>query len=149
MMDTAWCNLNPIRAKAALDHVPKRPGLYKLTFNLWGTTYVYIGESCNLWGRIDEYARNPKRGNNMEFLLLDLLAEAGEAELSISCLGLESQKDRRGFETTAVTDARRQGLKCLNKGGLTDCRMQRFRLESEDRMLTKDLARVRAKLAKL
>lgn len=81
--------------------------------------------------------------------MLDLLTEAGEAELSICCVGLESQKDRRVLEKTATTEARRQGLKCFNRGGSTDIRMQRFRLESEERMLIQDLARVRAKLAKL
>lgn len=149
MIDTTWRNLSPIRAKVAFDHVPKQSGLYKLTFKLWGTTYAYIGETGNLWGRIGNYARNPTQGNHIEHLMLDLLTEAGEAELSICCLGLESQKDRRGFETTKITEARRQGLKCLNRGKPTDIRMQRFRLESEERMLIKDLARVRAKLAKL
>lgn len=148
-IDTTWRNLNPIRPRMALDHVPEQSGLYKLTFKLWGTTYIYVGEAGNLRGRIDEYARNPKRGNHVEFLMLDLLNEAGEAELSISCLGLEPQKDRRGLETTARTEARRQGQKCLNRDGLTDIRMQRFRLESEEQMLMRDLARVRAKLAKL
>jgi hypothetical protein len=81
--------------------------------------------------------------------MLDLLTEAGGVGLSICCLGLESQKDRLGFERTAVTEARRQGLTCLNKRVPIDIRMQRFRLESEERMLIKDLARVRAKLAKL
>jgi hypothetical protein len=147
--DRAWCNLNPIRAKAALDHVPRQSGLYKLTFKLWGTTYAYIGQAGNLWRRIGEYAHNPTRGNHIEYLMLDLLTAAGEAELSICCLGLESEKDRRGFEKTAITEARQQGLTCLNKGESTDIRMQRFRLESEQRMLIKDLARVRAKLAKL
>jgi hypothetical protein len=149
MIDTAWCNLNPIRVKAALDHVPKQSGLYKLTFKLWGTTYAYIGETGNVWSRMGNYARNPTQGNHMEHLMLDLLTEAGEAELSICCVGLESQKDRRVLEKTATTEARRQGLKYLNRGGTTDIRMQRFRLESEERMLIQDLARVRAKLAEL
>jgi hypothetical protein len=149
MIDTAWSNLNPIRAKAALNHVPRQSGLYKLTFKLWGTTYAYIGETGNLWSRMGNYARNPTQGNLMEHLMLDLLTEAGEAELSICCLGLASKKDRLGFEKTATTEARRQGLKCLNRGGPTDIPMQRFRLKSEEEMLIKDLARVRAKLAKL
>src|SRR6266446_7939314 len=149
MIDTAWFSLNPIKAKAAFDHVPKQSGLYKLTFNLGGTTYAYIGEAGNVWRRIGEYARNPTQGNHMEHLMFDLLNEAGGAELSVCCIGLESQKDRRVFEKNAIIEARRQGLTCLNKGESADIRMQRFRLESEERMLIKDLARVRAKLAKL
>jgi hypothetical protein len=149
MIDTAWRNLNPIRAKGALDHVPEQPGLYKLTFKLWGTTYAYIGQADNLRRRMREYAHNPAKLQHMEYLMHDLLTDAGEAELSICCLGLGSEKDRCGFEMAAVTDARRQGLKCLNKGAPTDIRMQRFRLESEERMLIKALERVRAKLAKL
>src|SRR5260370_41928607 len=148
-IDAAWCNLNPIGAKAARDHVPKRSGLYKLTFKLWGTTYAYIGEADDLRHRMGNYARNPTRGNVMEHLMFDLLTKAGEAELCVCCLGLKSKKDRLGFEKTAIKEARGQGLKCLNRRGLTDIRMQRFRLESEEKMLTKDLARVRAKLAEL
>jgi hypothetical protein len=149
MIDTAWRSLNPISAKGALNHVPRQPGLYKLTFKLWGTTYVYIGEGGNLWNRMRDYAHNPTQGNKMEHLLFDLLTEAGEAELSICCLGLKSKDDRCIFETSAVTQARGQGLKCLNRGAPTDIRMRRFRLESEERMLIKDLERVRAELAKL
>lgn len=149
MIDTTWCNLNPITPKAALDHVPTQSGLYKLTFKLWDTTYAYIGQAGDLRRRIREYVQSPTQGNHMEFLLLDLMTEAGEAELSISHLGVESQKERTVLETAAVAEARRLGQKCLNRGGLTDIRMQRFRLESEERMLIKDLERVRAKLAKL
>jgi len=149
MIDTAWHDINPIRAKAALDHVPKQSGLYKLTFKLWGTTYAYIGEAGNLWRRVREHACNPTQGNHIEHLMFDLLNEAGEAELSVSCLGLESKKDRLRFEKAADNDARRQGITLLKKGQSPDMRMQRFRLESEERMLRKDLERVRAKLAQL
>lgn len=149
MSDTAWRSINPIRAKAALDHVPKQPGLYKLTFKLWGTTYAYIGEAGNLWRRIREHACNPTQGNHIEHFMLDLLREAGEAELSVSCLGVESKKDRLGFEKTADNEALRQGITLLKKGAPTDIRMKRFRLKSEEQMLIKDLERVRAKLAKL
>jgi hypothetical protein len=148
--DTAWCNLNPIGAKARLDHVPEQPGLYKLTFKLWGTTYSYIGETGNLQERIRTYVHNPTKGNHMEYLMLDLLTEAGGAELSICYLGLESKKEREGYEKTAITEARRQGPACIiNRGGPIDIRMQIFRLKSEERMLVIAMERVRAKLVKL
>jgi hypothetical protein len=44
-VDLTRRDLGPIRAKTALDHVPKQPGLYKLTFQLGGKTYAYIGEA--------------------------------------------------------------------------------------------------------
>ena len=41
-------------------------------------------------------------------------------------------------------------MMCLNTGGYSiDVRMRRFVLESEEKLLLRDLERVRAKLAKL
>jgi hypothetical protein len=63
---------------------------------------------------------------------------------------MDKQKARRQFERKAIAEAARQGLICINKRGYSgDVSMQRFVLESEARMLAKDLERVRAKLAKL
>jgi hypothetical protein len=66
-----WRDLGPIRVKTALDHVPKQPGLYKLTFQLGGKTYAYIGEAGarGLRARIRDYANNPTEGNKVEHLL--------------------------------------------------------------------------------
>jgi predicted DNA-binding WGR domain protein len=78
------------------------------------------------------------------------LKEAGEAELSVCCIGMDAQKARHQFEREAIAEAARQGLICINKRGYSgDVSMQRFVLQSEARMLAKDLERVRAKLAKL
>jgi hypothetical protein len=146
----AWVSLGPIKSKAVPQNVPEEPGLYKLTFALWGSSYAYIGEAGQLRRRICEYACNPTQGNKMEHLLFHLLAEAGEAELSICrCVGLESEDARRSIESDAIAEARQEGLACLNRGKSDDIRMQRFRLKSEERMLSCDLKRVRAKLAKL
>ena len=149
-IDTARRDLGAIRAKAALDNVPEQPGLYKLAFNLWDTTYVYIGEAGDLRRRIREYSHNPTKGNAGEYLLHELLIEAGEAGLSVCCLGLKPEKDRNNFERAKIVEARQQGLQCLNRGGPPlDLLMRRFCLESEERMLVKDLERVRSKLVKL
>ena len=145
----AWANLGPIKAKDVPQNVPEEPGLYKLTFALWGNSYAYIGEAEQLRRRIREYACNPTQGNKMEHLMFHLLAEASEAHLSIyRCVGL-AQEARRSIESNAIAKARREGLACLNRGKDDDIQMQRFRLKSEERMLNCDLKRVRAKLAKL
>jgi hypothetical protein len=143
-----WRNLGPIRAKQDLRDVQTEPGLYKLTFRVWDMTYTYIGQAGNLQRRISDYL-SPTQGNKMEHFLHDLIEEAGEAELSICCVGLEPEKVRCHFENTAIAEARKQGLECLNRGRPDDVRMRRFRLESEARMLNKDLEHVRAELAKL
>jgi hypothetical protein len=147
-----WRGLGQIKANTALDNVPKKPGAYKLTFHLWGKTYAYIGEAGarGLRARIRDYANSPTEGNKVEHLLYDLLKEAGEAELSVCCIGMDKQKARRQFEREAIAKAARQRLICINKRGYSgDVSMQRFVLQSEARMLVKDLERVRAKLAKL
>jgi hypothetical protein len=147
-----WRGLGPIKANTALDNVPKQPGVYKLTFHLWGKTYAYIGEAGarGLRARIRDYANSPTEGNKVEHLLYDLLKEAGEAELSVCCIGMDKQKARRQFERQAIAKVARQRFICINKRGYSgDVSMQRFVLESEARMLAKDLERVRAKLAKL
>jgi hypothetical protein len=147
-----WRGLGPIKPNTALDNVPKQPGVYKLTFHLWGKTYAYIGEAGarGLRARIRDYANSPTEGNKIEHLLHDLLKEAGEAELSVCCIGMDAQKARHQFEREAIAKGARQGLICINKRGYSgDVSMQRFVLQSEARMLAKDLERVRAKLAKL
>jgi hypothetical protein len=139
----------------ALDHIPKQAGVYKLTFKLWGNTYTYIGEAGarGLRARIgDHTSYPPAEGNKAEHLLHDLLEDADEVELSVCCTGLtlDEQKARRKFEKEAVTATHRESMMCLNKGGYSvDVPMQRFVLESEEKMLLADLERVRAKLAKL
>jgi hypothetical protein len=146
-----WRDLGPIRVKTALDHVPKQPGLYKLTFQLGGKTYAYIGEAGarGLRARIRDYANNPTEGNKVEHLLHDLLKEAGEAQLSVCCIGVDDQKARRRFEKEAIANAVRQGLTCISKAGYrNDVLMQRFILQSAEKMLLADLMRVRVKLAK-
>ena len=151
-VDLTWRDLGPIRAKTALDHVPKQPGLYKLTFQLGGKTYAYIGEAGarGLRSRIRDYANNPTEGNKVEHLLHDLLTKVGEAQLSICCIGVDEQKTRRQFEKEAIANAVRQGLTCINKAGCRDdVLMQRFILQSAEKMLLRDLRRVRAKLVKL
>lgn len=150
-----WSKLGPIRPNMALDHIPKRAGVYKLTFNLWGSTYAYIGEAGarGLRARIGDHANYPPAdGDKAERLLHDLLKEADEAELSVCCTGLtlDEQKARRNFEKEAIAATQREHLMCLNAGGYSvDVPMQRFALESEERMLLADLERVRTKLAKL
>ena len=150
-----WSNLGPIRANMALDHIPKQAGVYKLTFKLWGNTYIYIGEAGarGLRARIADYANYPPaEGNKAEHLLHDLLQEAEEVELSVYCTGLtlDEQKARRKFEKEAVAATQQQRLMCLNTGGYAvDVPMQRFVLKSEEKMLLSDLKRVRAKLANL
>jgi len=150
-----WSNLGPIRAEMALDHVPKQAGVYKLTFKLWGNTYSYIGEAGvrGLRARIDDHANHPPaEGNKAEHLLHDLLQEACEADLSVCCTGvtLDEQKARRKFEKEAVAATQQERVMCLNSGGYSvDVPMRRFVLESEQKMLLRDLERVRAKLAKL
>jgi hypothetical protein len=147
-----WRGLGPIKANTALDNVPKQPGVYKLTFHLWGKTYAYIGEAGarGLRARIRDYANNPTEGNKVEHLLHDLLKEAGEAQLSVCCIGVDEQKERREFQKAAIANAVQQGLMCINKAGCRDdLPMQRFALQSETRMLLRDLVRVCAKLAKL
>ena len=150
-----WSNLGPIRIDMALDHVPKQAGVYKLTFKLWGNTYTYIGEAGarGLRAQIGDYANHPPaEGNKAEHLLHDLLQAAGEADLSVCCTGvtLDEQKARRKFEKEAVAATQQECLMCLNTGGYSvDVPMRRFALESEEKMLLRDLERVRAKLAKL
>jgi hypothetical protein len=150
-----WRNLGPIRANMALDHIPKRAGVYKLTFKLWGNTYTYIGEAGarGLRARIADYANHPPaEGNKVEHLLQDLLKEADEVEISICCTGvtLDEQKARRNFEKEAVAATQQEGLMCLNTGGFSvDIPMRRFSLKSEEKMLLGELERVRTKLAKL
>ena len=150
-----WSNLGPIRPDMALDHVPKQAGVYKLTFKLWGNTYTYIGEAGarGLRARIGDYANHPPAdGNKAEHLLHDLLQAAGEAHLSVCCTGvtLDEQRARRNFEQGAVAATQQERLMCLNTGGYSvDVPMRRFVLESEEKMLLRDLERVRAKLAKL
>ncbi|MGA8481387.1 MAG: hypothetical protein WB696_25745 [Chthoniobacterales bacterium] len=139
----------------ALDRIPKRAGVYKLIFKLWGNTYTYIGEAGarGLRARIGDYANYPPaEGNKAEHLLHDLLQEAGEADLSVCCTGvtLDEQKARRNFEKEAVAATQQERLMCLNKGGYSvDVPMRRFVLESEEKMLRRDLERIRTKLAKL
>jgi len=150
-----WSNLGPIRANMALDHVPKQAGVYKLSFKLWGNTYTYIGEvgARGLRARIGDHANHtPAESNKAEHLLHDLLQEAGEADLSVCCTGvtLDEQKARRKFGKEAVAATQQERLMCLNSGGHSvDVPMRRFVLESEEKMLLRDLERVRAKLAKL
>ena len=150
-----WSNLGPIRLNMALDHIPKQAGVYKLTFKLWGNAYAYIGEAGarGLRARIGDYANHPPaEGNEAEHLLRDLLQEAGEADLSVCCTGvtLDGQKARRNFEKEAIASTQQEGLMCLNKGGCSvDVPMRRFVLKSEEKMLLRDLERIRAKLAKL
>jgi hypothetical protein len=147
-----WRDLGPIKVKTPLDNLPKEPGVYKLTFNLWGKTYAYFGEAGarGLRARIRDYANCPTQGNKVEHLMHDLLKEAGEAELSVCSIGMDEQTARRQFEQEGIAKAARQGLICINKRGYSgDVSMQRFVLQSEARMLAKDLERVRAKLAKL
>jgi hypothetical protein len=152
----SWSNnLGPIRANMALDHIPKQAGVYKLTFRLWGNTYTYIGGAGarGLRARIGDYANHPPaEGNKAEHLLHDLLREAGEADLSVCCTGvtLGEQKARRKFEKEAVAATQHERLMCLNTGGYpVDVAMRRFVLKSEEKMLLRDLERVRAKLDKL
>jgi hypothetical protein len=153
--ELTWSNLGPIRFNMALDHVPKRAGVYKLTFKLWGNTYVYIGEAGarGLRARIRDHANfPPAEGNKAEHLLHDLLQEAGEADLSVCCTGvtLDEQRARRKFEQEAIAATQQECLMCLNKGGYAvDAPMRRFVLESEEKMLRSDLERIRTKLAKL
>src|SRR5215469_7905019 len=147
-----WRDLGPIKASAALDNVPKQSGMYKLTFHLWGKTYAYIGEAGarGLRARIRDCANCPTEGNKVEHLLHDLLEEAGEAELSVCCIGVDQQKARRQFEKEQIANAVRQGLMCINKAGCRDdLPMQRFALQNETRMLLRDLVRVCAKLVEL
>lgn len=150
-----WRNLGPIRFKMALDHIPKRAGVYKLTFKLWGNIYTYIGEAGarGLRARIADYTNYPPaEGNKAEHLLHDLLQEAGEADLSVCCTGLtlDEQKARHKFEREAIAGTQQECLMCLNKGGYAvDAPMRRFVLESEAKMLRWDLERICTKLAKL
>ena len=150
-----WSNLGPISANMALDHIPKRAGVYKLTFKFWGNTYTYIGEAGarGLRARIADYANHPPgEGNKVEHLLHDLLKEADEVELFVCCTGvtLDEQKARRNFEKEAVAATQQERLMCFNTGGYSvDVPMRRFVLKSEENMLLSELERVRAKLAKL
>jgi len=145
-----WSNVAPVKAKKALDHVPQRPGLYKLTFKVFDNVYIYIGEANDLQRRIREYASNPTEGNYKEYLLFDLLNEVGEAELSICCDdGLQTAEARRKREKIAIDDTVRQGLRCLNRGQTNDIAMQRFQLKSKEKVLQNELERIRAKLAAL
>jgi Uri superfamily endonuclease len=147
-----WRDLGPIKANTALDNVPKQSGVYKLTFHLWGNAYAYIGEAGarGLRARIRDYANSPTQGNKIEHLLYDLLKEAGEAELSVCCIVMDEQKARRQFEKEEIAKAVRQGLMYINKAGCRDdLPMQRFALQSETRMLLRDLVRVCARLVEL
>jgi len=150
-----WSNLGPISANMVLDHIPNQAGVYKLTFKLWGNTYVYIGEAGarGLRARIGDHANHPPtEGNKAEHLLRDLLRQAGEADLSVCCTGvtLDEQKARRKFEKEAVAATQQERLMCFNPGGYSvDAPMQRFVLKSEEKMLLRRLQHVRARLAKL
>jgi hypothetical protein len=147
-----WRDLGPIEANTALDDVPKKPGVYRLTFHLWGKTYAYFGEAGarGLRARIRDYANSPTEGNKVEHLLHDLLKEAGKAELSVCCIGVDQQKARREFEKAAIANTVQQGLMCINKAGCRDdLPMQRFALQSETKMLLRDLVRVCARLVEL
>jgi hypothetical protein len=150
-----WSDLGSIRANMALDHIPKRAGVYKLLFKLWGNTYTYIGEAGarGLRARIGDYANHPPaEGDKAEHLLHDLLREAGRADLHVCCTGvtLDEQRARRKFEKQAVAATQQECLMCLNTGGYSvDVPMRRFVLKSEEKMLLKHLERIRAKLAKL
>ena len=147
-----WRDLGPIKANTALDNVPKQSGVYKLTFHLWGNAYAYIGEAGarGLRARIRDYANSPTQGNKIEHLLYDLLKEAGEAELSVCCIVMDEQKARRQFEKEEIAKAVRQGLMYINKAGCRDdLPMQRFALQSETRMLLRDLVRVCVRLVEL
>jgi len=149
-----WSKLGPIRPNMALDHIPKRAGVYKLTFNLWGSTYTYIGEAGarGLRARIGDHANYPPAdGDKTEHLLHDLLKEADVVELSVCCTGItvDEQKARRNFEKEAVAATRQEHSMCLNAGGYSiDVPMRRFVLKSEEKMLLADLEHVRAKLTK-
>jgi len=150
-----WSNLGPIRTNMVLDHIPKQAGVFKLTFNLWGAAYTYIGEAGarGLRARIGDYANHPPaEGDKAGHLLHDLLREAGEADLSVYCTGvtLDEQKARRKFEKEAVAATQQECLMCLNTGGYSvDVLMRRFVFKSEEKMLLRRLERVRANLAKL
>jgi hypothetical protein len=113
-----WSNIGLIKFNMALDHIPKQAGVYKLTFRLWGNTYIYIGEAGarGLRARIGDFTSHPPaEGNNAEHLLYDLLQEAGEADLSVCCTGvtLDEQKARRKFEREAVDATQRERLMCF------------------------------------
>ena len=82
----------------------------------------------------------------------DLLKAAAEVELSVWCTGLtlDEQRERRKFEKDAVAATHEGRVMCLNKGGYSvDAPMQRFVLKTEEKMLLRELERVRDKLAKL
>ena len=152
--NSPWSNLGPIRADMALDHIPKHAGVYRLTFKLWDNTYAYFGEAGarGLRARIADHFNRPTDGDKAEHLLHDLFGAAIEAELSVYCTGvtLEEQKTRREFGKEAVAATRHERVMCFSKGGYSvDAPMWRFVLESEEKMLLTDLARVRAKLARL
>lgn len=88
----------------------------------------------------------------MEHFLFALLNEADGAKLSICCDDrLQAIQVRLECEKVAISEARSRGLKCLNKGkGVIDSlAMQRFRLESKEKILQRELQRVRAKLEQL
>jgi hypothetical protein len=152
--ELTWRDLGPIRINMALDHIPKQAGVYKLTFELWGNNYTYIGAvgARGLRARIGDYANHPTEDNRAQHLVHALLKEAGEADLSVCCTGvtLEEQKARRNLEEEAVASTQRERLMCLNTGGYSiDDPMRRFVLKSEEKMLLSELERVRTKLAKL
>ena len=139
--DIIWRGLDPIKAKVALDHVPEQPELYKLTFEIFGETYVYIGQAENCRRRIGEYAHNPTEGNYMEHFLFDLLNEADGAKLSICCDdGLQTEQVRLEREKVAIAETRRRGLTCLNKGIIDNLSMQRFRLQIQGKSTSERVA---------
>jgi hypothetical protein len=148
-----WRDLDPIRASSNLVHVPNEPGLYKLTFTLWRKTYVYFGEAGErgLRARINEYANKPMPGLKGEYLIHELLKEAGEAAVSTCCDDrLKNRGERLYCEKALIADTKVQRLMCLNRGGFPiDVRMRCFKLQSEERMLIRDLDFVRKKLAKI
>jgi hypothetical protein len=93
---------------------------------------------------------SPTEGNYKEHLLFDLLNESGGAKLAICCDdGLQTPEARRVREKVAIAEAQRRGLKCLNKAKSDSRSMQRFQLRSKEKVLQKELERVRAKLEKL
>ena len=60
------------------------------------------------------------------------------------------KKGRIGGMPQKQLSTQQERLMCLNTGGYSiDVRMRRFVLESEEKLLLRDLERVRAKLAKL
>src|SRR4051794_16945967 len=102
-----WNSQGAITTRMRLNHICSEPGLYKLTFKIFGREYSYIGESGNIRNRIREYTWNPKEGQYNEFWFFDLIKDADEVELwSFNGLGLETPPSRRRHERAALQTAR-------------------------------------------